>query len=481
MKSARYLVGIDLGTANCAMACADLGRPGDPVLEDVPIPQVLRPGETGSRALLPSCVYLADPNEFGPGTVALPWAEEDGDVVGEFARWQGARVPGRLVTSAKSWLCHSGVDRTADLLPWGAPAGVPRVSPVVATARILKHLVRAWDAAHPDAPLSRQELVLAVPASFDAVARALTVDAARLAGLSDFTLVEEPQAAFEAFVWERRDTIASALDGVRSVLVVDVGGGTTDFTLVDVSGSENGPEFRRVAVGEHLILGGDNMDVALARRVEEALTAGGRRTTPGQWGQLVQACREGKEALLGEEGRDEYRASLAGSGSALLGSTVPVRLTRGEVESVLLDGFFGTCSIGDRPRKSVRTALREVSLPFAQDPSIPRQLAGFLAAHGRLGAHGGPVGARPDAMLLNGGVFRSRLLADRLLAVVSGWWPDAPPVRVLPSGSLDLAVARGAVCHGLARRGKARKVTGGSAHAIYVGLEAGDDGGYRAL
>ena len=497
MNSPRFLVGIDLGTAHCSMASVDGARSGEPWVEDVAIPQVLRLGEVGSRFTMPSCVYLPEAHEFGPGMVALPWESEPGNVVGEFARWHGARVPGRLVVSAKSWLCHAGVDRGGPILPWGAPAGVPKISPVEATARLLRHLARAWDAAHPDAPLSAQELVITVPASFDAVARSLTVEAARLAGLEGFTLVEEPLAAFEAFAWEQREKVAEVLGGVRRVLVVDVGGGTTDFTWVEVAHSEAGPEFRRVAVGEHLVLGGDNMDVALARRIEERVRAGGKRLDAGAWSQLVQGCREAKEALLGDGSRDEYRVAVAGSGSALLGSAIAARLTRADVEETIVEGFFGACAAGDRPRKAVRTALQEVSLPFAQDPSIPRQLAGFLAAHrGACGASANGMEAgrrdsgsgeqerglpRPDALLLNGGVFRSRRLAERLLEVVSGWWPDTPAIRSLPVGSMDLAVSRGAVCHALARHGKARKVAGGAAHAIYVGLERSGDSGRRAL
>jgi hypothetical protein len=492
VNDARFLVGIDLGTANCAVASVDLIHAGEPRVEDFGIPQLVRLGQIDTRATLPSCLYLPDAQEFPTGALALPWDEAPSEVVGELARWHGARVPGRLVVSAKSWLCHAAVDRGGRILPWGAGAGVPRVSPVEASSRFLKHIARAWDHAHPDAPLAAQELVITVPASFDAVARALTVEAARDAGLSGFTLVEEPQAAFESFVWSHREQVVGMLDGVRLILVVDVGGGTTDFTLVEVSRSDNGPAFRRIAVGEHLMLGGDNMDMALARQAEERVVAGGRRLNAAQWSQWVQACREAKETLLGEGAPEECRVAVAGSGSALMGGALTARLSREDVVRTVLDGFLAPCGPGDAPRRTARLALQEVGLPYAQDPSIPRQLAGFLAAHRVAGwaaltgneegldpmARGLP---RPDAILLNGGVFRSARIAGRLMEVVSGWWPEAAPIRNLAVDSLDLAVARGAACHGLARRGLARRVTGGASHAVYVGLDTGAGGGRSAL
>jgi len=484
----RFLIGIDLGTAHCAVASADLRREGAIEVEDFAIPQLVGLGEVRECALLPSCLYLPEGGEFPPGTLALPWDSHPEAIVGEFARRHGARVPGRLVASAKSWLCHSGVDRTAAILPWGSRSAVSKVSPVEVSAKYLRHLAAAWDQAHPEHPMSEQESVITVPASFDAVARSLTVEAARRAQLGAFSLVEEPQAAFEAFVWEQRQELGRALEGIRLILVVDVGGGTTDFTLVEVAASGNGPSLRRVAVGEHLMLGGDNMDAALARRVEERMTSGGRRLNPVQWSQLIQACREAKEALLGDQPEWERRIVVAGSGSALIGGTLSGRLTVEDVEAGVLDGFLGACGPGERPGRGAASGLQELGLPYARDPSIPRQLAGFLHAHREAGwsvlrgsQSDGEVPSglpRPDAILLNGGVLKSRRLANRLTEIVSGWWPDAPPIRILEASSLDAAVARGAVCHALARRGLGNKVGGGSSHAIYVGIQ-GSEGGER--
>lgn len=492
----RFVVGIDLGTSNCALAFVDTAAGPTAPVTDFPIPQVRQLGQVAEAFTLPSCLYLPADGEFPAGAVALPWETESGAVVGAFARSQGARVPGRLVHSAKSWLCHGSVDRSAAILPWGAPEGVPRVSPVDASALYLRHLAQAWDHAHPDHPLSQQDVVLTVPASFDAAARALTVEAARRAGVSRLTLVEEPQAAFEAFAQEHRQHLDQVLEGVRLVVVVDVGGGTTDFTLVEVTSTASGPALRRLAVGEHLMLGGDNMDAALARRAEERMlgVGGRRRLSQVQWAQLLHLCREAKEALLSEGGPADFRLALAGQGSALVGGTLSTRLTAEDVTEIALDGFLPRTKPGEGPARGSRMALQEVGLPYAQDPAITRQLAGFLRAHREAGLSvlAGPGRAavahtpgvdlpRPDAVLLNGGVFLAPRLASRLLEVISGWWPDAPPLRQLDHASLDLAVARGAVVHGLARRGWATRMTGGSSHAIYVGLERQPDAEPTAL
>jgi molecular chaperone DnaK (HSP70) len=487
----RFLIGIDLGTSNCAMASGEPARGSGASVIDVPILQLQRPGTTTPGPLLPSCIYLPGEHELPSETIRLPWGPPPEYVVGEFARWQGARVPGRLVVSAKSWLCHPGVDRSAPILPWGTPADANRISPVEASARLLLHMIRSWDFGHPDAPLAGQEVVITVPASFDEVARTLTVAAARQAGLERFTLVEEPQAAFYDFTARHRRDLARTLEGIRLVLVVDVGGGTTDFSLVQIGASPDGPALRRVAVGDHLLLGGDNMDAALGRRVEERLLSAGQRLSPIQWTQLVQASRLAKEALLNEHGPEEYHLAVAGEGSRLVGSSLSAQLSRAEAERTVLDGFFPQCEPDEIPQKGPRLALQELGLPYALDPAITRQLAAFLRAHAQAGfAALGEAGMastsstvlpRPDAVLLNGGVFNSRKLAARLANVVSGWWPEAPPIRVLAHESLDLAVARGATWYGLARHGLSRRIGGGTARALYVGLGKKDGGEPAAL
>ena len=511
-----FIVGIDLGTSNCAVAFARVEEGAEPVVTDFPIPQLQRPGHAAAQPLLPSCLYVPGEHELAAGATALPWEPEKARglpdhgatgqpdqtnripfesrspavpssrgplIVGEFARWQGARVPGRLVASAKSWLCHAGVDRTAAILPWGAPAEVTKVSPLQASSLLLAHIASAWNHAHPATPLAAQEVVVTVPASFDEVARALTVGAARNAGLEKFTLLEEPQAAFYDFTSRHRQNLADALAGVRLVLVVDVGGGTTDFTLISVGVGEDGPVLKRIAVGEHLMLGGDNMDAALARRAEERLTAAGHKLNATQWTQLVQASRSAKEALLAVTASERQPIAIAGGGSRLLGSTLSTELTRDEVEQLILEGFFPASAPDEQPRRSARVALQELGLPYAQDPAITRHLAAFLSAHSTaansalratdlstLNAQLSTPLPRPDAILLNGGVFNSPRLAARLVEVVSAWWPESPRIPLRHHDSLDLAVARGAAAYGLARRGLGRRIGGGAAQALYVGL-----------
>ena len=492
MSEAQYLVGIDLGTSNCALAYVDLARGAQAPVTDFAIPQLVRPGEVAALALLPSCLYQAGPHELAPESTRLPWDAPPDAVVGELARWQGARVPGRLVTSAKSWLCHPGVDRSAPILPWGAMAEVPRISPVTASARLLEHMMRAWNAAHPQAPLASQEVIITVPASFDEAARTLTVQAAHQAGFERFILLEEPQAAFYDFTARHRHDLASVLEGVRLILVVDVGGGTSDFTLVQAGVSPEGPLLRRIAVGEHLMLGGDNMDAALARLVEERMLGATRGLSMNQWSQLTQVARAAKETLLGAQDMadsqanattkpggalDHYNLSVAAEGSRLIGGMLTARVSRAEVEDIVLNGFFPECAAGATPRRGARVALQELGLPYAQDPAITRHLAAFLRAHtpAARDALGGIAGSeelpRPDAILLNGGVFNSEPITRRLIEVVSSWWPRAPAVPLLKHDSLDLAVARGAAVYGLARRGLGGRIGGGSAHALFVGLE----------
>ena len=382
-----HIIGIDLGTTNCAMAFANLDAGADATVVDFPIPQLQRPGEVASLPLLPSCLYVSGEHELPQGAATLPWGESPGFIAGEFARWQGAGVPGRLVSSAKSWLCHAGVDRSAPILPWGAPAEVKKVSPVEASSLLLAHMAAAWNHSHPGAPMSEQEVVVTVPASFDEVARALTVTAAQQAGLRKLTLVEEPQAAFYAFTSRHQDDLAKALKKTRLVLVVDVGGGTSDFTLIQVGVSDDGPSLKRIAVGDHLMLGGDNMDAALARLAEERLLAASRKLGATQWTQLVQATRAAKEKLMGDDAPDKHGIAIVASGSRLIGGALSCEIHREETEHLILDGFFPTCAPDETPhaRLAGRVALQELGLPYAQDPAVTHHLAAFLRQHAAAG------------------------------------------------------------------------------------------------
>jgi molecular chaperone DnaK (HSP70) len=465
----RYSVGIDLGTTNSAMAYVELGvRPEAAAVHDFAVPQLVSIGETAARRLLPSNAYIPGEHELPAGATRLPWGEQ-AILVGELARAQGARVPGRMVSSAKSWLCHPGVDRTAPILPWGAPEGVRRISPVQASALYLAHLRDAWNARFPEAPLAAQEVVLTVPASFDEVARELTVRAGREAGLETLTLLEEPQAAFYFWTAQHRGDLTAALGERRLILVCDVGGGTSDFTLIHAALEEGEPTLNRIAVGDHILLGGDNIDVTLARRVEPRL---GGRIDAAQWSMLVQSCRTAKESLLGG-GREKATVSVAGRGSRLVGGTLSADLMAAEVLSVVLDGFFPRTRPDELPARGGRAGLQELGLPYASDPAITRHLAAFLQAHAAevQEALGEPL-PRPDAILLNGGVFTPPQIGERLLEVVNGWFPDRPPVSLLSSDALDVVVARGAAWYGLVRRGEALRIGGGTARAWFVGIDA---------
>ena len=477
----RYLVGIDLGTSNTVVAYA---AAGEDEIRLLPIDQLVGPGEVAALPLLPSVRYHPAVGELDPASLRLPWASADGDatapVIGSYARDLGAQVPGRLVASAKSWLSHPGVDRSAAILPWGAGDDVAKVSPLTASASYLAHVRAAWDARFPDNPLAAQEIVLTIPASFDEGARALTVEAARLAGLARLRLIEEPQAAFQDWIFRHREGLAAELAGSRLVLVCDVGGGTTDLTLIQVEAGTGGeaPKLTRIGVGDHLMLGGDNMDLALAHLVEQRL-GGTERLSAGRFAQLVQRCRAAKEHLLAPDAPDRTTVTLLGAGARLIGTARSVELGRAEVEGLVVDGFFPQGAADEAPRRR-RTGIVEFGLPYPADPAITRHLAAFLqrhagAARAALGAAAPDEGALPvpDTLLLNGGVFRADRLAARLADTLARW--RGAGLRVLHNDAPDLAVARGAVAYGLARtQGSGPAIGGGSARSYFLRL---DDGG----
>ncbi|HEY8504436.1 MAG TPA: Hsp70 family protein [Gemmataceae bacterium] len=469
---ARYLVGIDLGTTNSAVAFVDLQsqpRGGGVKLQTFPIAQLVGPGEMGERPLLPSYLYLPGPHDLPPGAAALPWKPDAHEVVGEFAREQGSRVPGRLVSSAKSWLCHAGVDRIAPLLPWGAPPDVPRLSPLEVSAHYLRHIVQAWNHApgRKEAEfLESQTVVLTVPASFDDVARELTMEAAKQAGLKNVTLLEEPQAAFYCWMGMSKPAeIGRMKPGMRCV-VVDVGGGTTDLSLIRAEEVQGELSFVRDAVGDHLLLGGDNMDLALARFVETKL--GGAKIDAAQFGQLVQACRQAKEALLGPEPPAEYRITVVGRGRAVIGGTLHTTVTPEDARRIIFEGFFPRVGLNEEPQQRARAGLQEMGLPYVGDPAITRHLASFLRQQL-------PPGAAPDTILFNGGVFQPQTLRDHLVGVMRSWYdtPDRPwKPLVLSTPSLDLAVSWGAAYAAWLRHVGGKRIGGGIPRSYYIGVEA---------
>lgn len=479
--SPAYLIGIDLGTTHTLLAYAD--RRADPTdIRVFPIEQLVAPGEVAARPLLPSLRYHPLPGELTPGDTALPWPPAALEqalpvaVQGQLARELGAKTPGRLVASAKSWLSHAGVDRGAPILPWGGE-GVEPISPLAASAGYLAYLRCAWNHAHPRQPLENQEIVLTLPASFDETARLLTVEAARLAGLPRVRLLEEPQAACYDWLHRHRHDPAAALGDARLLLVTDVGGGTTDLTLIRVEAGAGAPRLTRIGVGEHLMLGGDNMDLALAHLAEQRL--GGGRLGAGQLAQLLQQCRSAKERLLAATAPDTATVTLLGAGARLVGGARAVELSRDEVRALVVDGFLPRVEADERPAGR-RGAIVAFGLPYAADPAVSRHLAAFLARHRRacaeaLGDRLGEDDGRaplPDALLLNGGVFNSPLLAGRLLEILTDW-RGAPP-RLLANPDPDLAVARGAVAYALARSGQGLKIGGGSARSYFLRIDAGE-------
>ena len=476
MARSRYIVGIDLGTTNCAVAYVDTKGRERPTadIRPFPIPQLVAPGETAPRPGLPAFLYLSGGSELPPGASRLPWDEGGDRFVGEFAQLQGAKVPSRLVSSAKSWLCHGGVDREAPILPWGSPAEVKKISPVEASAAYLTHIRDSWNHAMAGKDearrLERQEIVLTVPASFDEAARELTLEAAKRAGLASITLLEEPQAAFYCWIVTHQDRWQREVRAGELILVCDIGGGTTDFSLITVTETPTGPGFRRVAVGDHLMLGGDNIDLALAHLIERKL--GGPRLDGEQWSALRFACRAAKEKLLVEQRPrlERWPVTIAGRGSRIIGGSIQSELTRDEVREIALDGFFPNTPITAEPDRGAKLGLQEFGLPFVADPAIPKHLAAFLQRH-----RTDDRPARPDAILFNGGALTPDSLRDRIVQVVGSWFaddqgtPHAP--RVLTNASLDLAVAHGAAYYGVVRRGGGIRIGGGTARSFYVGLE----------
>ncbi len=464
---AKYAIGIDLGTTNSALAYVPLGT-DDAKVEILPIPQLVAPSAVESRMMLPSFLYLAAEAERGAATFDLPWESGRDYAVGEFARKQAADVPMRTVAAAKSWLCYSRVDRHQPILPFNASAEVSKVSPVTASRRYLQHLIDAWEAAFPEAPIVEQQVVLTVPASFDASARELTREAAITAGLPDhLVLLEEPQAAVYAWLADRGAQWRREMKVGDTLLVCDIGGGTTDLTLIGVT-EENGElSLRRIAVGNHILVGGDNMDLALAHLVANAFQEKKVALDPWQSVSLWHACRTAKETLFTDGGPKKHPVTVMGRGSKLIGGAVSVDLDRKAAAEMLLNGFFPACDIADKPAQRRASGFRELGLPFESDTAITRHLAAFLSAHG---VEGKPV--RPTHLLFNGGVFKADLLRERFVDVLAGWFGKKEAPKSLEGNhDLDLAVARGAAYYGSAKQGQGVRIRGGTARSYYVGIE----------
>ena len=485
MSEGRFAVGIDLGTTHCALSWVvpELSEGDEIVQQEMQVPQLTAPGAVEDLPLLPSFLYLPHGEEFAAGELTVPWGEQNDFVVGELARSLGAGTPIRLVSSAKSWLCHPGVDRRAPILPTEAPQEIERVSPLQASMQYLEHLRNAWDHANPGIPLREQEVTLTVPASFDPAARELTAQAAAQIGFEHLILLEEPQAALYSWIQSSSDSWREQVRVGDIILVVDVGGGTTDLSLIAVTAREGSLELTRVAVGDHILLGGDNMDLALAHVVKAKLGAQGASLDVWQMQALTHGCRAAKEALLGDMSADAVPVVVPGRSSKLIGGTIRTELTREEVASTLVEGFFPRVDADARPAARTRGALTKLGLPYAQDAAITRHLAAFLGR--QLSATEILEGfdrvlpseasfLHPTAVLFNGGVFKAHMLAERMHSVLNGWLEHegSHQARLLEGADLDLAVARGAAYYGHVRRGRGVRIRGGTAKSYYVGVES---------
>lgn len=476
MSDHKYIIGIDLGTTNSVVAYTEAGQNGEEAdITLFPIPQLVDEGSVAQRDMLPSFVFLPESHDVSKGSLTLPWNEDNALAVGEFARSRGEELPARLISSAKSWLCHTLVDRNKPILPWKGPEDLSKMSPVDASAAVLTHIRDAWN--HSMASdneldaMEFQEIYLTVPASFDAVARELTVKAAHQAGLENLTLLEEPQSAFYAWIDSKKKNFRKSVKKGDLVLVCDIGGGTTDFSLIRISDSDGELTLERLCVGNHLLVGGDNMDLALSYTVAQKFAQKGKKLDAWQMRGLSHTCRRAKEKILSHEDETEVPVTVLGRGSGLIGGTLRETLTREDIDRVIVDGFFPPCGPMDRPQSSKRAGLRELGLSYEADPAITRHLAAFLASN----TDDSGQTEIPDLILFNGGIMKAEGVRKRILSQLSDWAGQLgqdKEVREISAVDFDLSVARGAAYYGLARQGKGIRIRAGLERAYYVAIES---------
>lgn len=474
----RYSIGIDLGTTHCVLSYIDLHDENAEV-QVMPIAQLTNPGNVENKDQLPSFMYQAHESELVEGDTALPWDDKPNAIVGAMARKLGSKTPIRLIASAKSWLCHGGVNRRDAFLPLNSPEEVEKASPLDATCHYLEHLQAAWNHQNPETPLSEQDVTITVPASFDPAARDLTAEAANKLGFKHLTLLEEPQAAVYSWIKNSDDSWRDQVAVGDIVLVVDIGGGTTDLSLIAVTEEDGNLNLNRIAVGDHILLGGDNMDLALAYRLKAKLAQEGKQLQPWQIQAITHACRDAKEDLLSDPELQTVPIVVPSRGSKLLGGTLQTELTQEEVQQTLVEGFFPRTGISEHPVQMQRGALTKIGLPYAQDAAVSRHLASFLsrqaAAADELFGEGSNEGfIKPSAILFNGGVLKSELLSNRLMSIINSWLTEAgeDEAKLLEGLDLDLAVASGASYYGSVRKGKGVRIRGGIASSYYVGIES---------
>ncbi len=466
MAKQKYIVGIDLGTTNIVVGYAPLAVKEDekPEINLAPIAQELAKGAIEWLDVLPSFIF-----ERIKEKPVLDWDLESKFIIGEYARERGSEVPDRLISSAKSWLCNPRVNRKEAILPWNAPEGAEKISPFKAMTIFLNHVREAWNKKFPKDKLENQKVVITIPASFDAAARDLVVEAAKEAKLPEAALLEEPQAAFYSWISQNEKPWRKQVAKGDTVLVVDVGGGTTDFSLIEIGESNGDLSLERVAVGNHILLGGDNMDLTLAYIAKQKLEAANKKVSHWQTIQLSHQCRKAKEELLTDTAKESAPVVVSGRGSSLIASTIKTTIERKDVDA-LIEGFFPKCAFEDSPVEATEGGVREINLMYAADPAITRHLAKFLRSQNSDTKTYG----YPRAILFNGGVFKSEVFKNKLVEVIDSWLKEAgkEPIKVLEGAELSQAVARGATYFGTVSEGHGIRIRGGVSQSYYLGVES---------
>ncbi|MFT4551499.1 MAG: molecular chaperone DnaK (HSP70) [Chlamydiales bacterium] len=477
MTKEKYIIGIDLGTTNCTLAytkheeaAQTQGMPA-PEIHQFSIPQVTASGVQDENLTLPSFVYFPLEEELSKKNAVIAWGPERQFCVGGYARDRGSEMHGRMISSAKSWLCHDGIDRREKNLPVDGES--EKMSAVEASAEYLRHLREAWDQEKVEAPFKEQSILITVPASFDPAARQLVLEAATLAEYPEVILLEEPQAAFYSWLHKNSETWRKQLSVGDHILVVDIGGGTTDFSLIAAKDKDGDLQLERVSVGSHLLLGGDNMDLAMAHMVKQKLEKEGHSIDDWQLRELVHASRKAKEVLMGGDSLESIEMTIQGRGSSLIGGAIACHITSTEVKKLLVDGFFPLVDPEEQSQSQRRSGIRGLGLPYAQDPRVSCQLAKFLSMTGEKDGQSMDSFVMPTAVLFNGGVMKAEALQERIVTLLNSWAKKLKKeaVKVLEGPDFDYSVGRGAASYGLARKGSAVRIKSGSSRNYYIGIE----------
>ncbi|MBF0227408.1 MAG: Hsp70 family protein [Desulfobacterales bacterium] len=476
MSEPIYIIGIDLGTTNSIIAYTEttIEKGVKPKIKVLEIPQLVGSGVIEKRNMLPSFIYVPGKHDVSEKSLSLPWDENNKIAIGEYAKDRGSELPQKLISSSKSWLCNTMVDRNKKILPWEGADEESKLSPIEASSVILRHLKDSWNytiAKNDDnLKMENQEIFLTVPASFDAVARELTVKSAEMAGLLHVTLIEEPQAAFYAWIASMGDAWREKVKKGDLIFVCDIGGGTTDFTLIEVSEDNGELTLERIAVGNHLLIGGENMDLALAYSIAKQIQEKGKKLDSWQMRGLWHSCRNAKELIFSKGKNASYPVTILGRGSGLISGTIKTDLSYKYIEKIILDGFFTVSESSERPVKKHKSGIKEFGLSYESDPSVTKHMAQFLS-HKEKDTEKIRI---PTVVLFNGGIMKAKTIRERILEVLNSWKPkdEKTLIKELKVNDFDMAVARGAAYYGLARKGKGVRIRSGLSKTYYIGVEA---------